>query len=330
MLHRDRQPACRLTLTPTTDPFLELKVQLDQGGLEPLLEYIRTLAIVLDGQGTPVGWNGAFEALREPFNGSMQRPELQQALRDALQSREPIRLHLEIDGSDYDGLLLAQEDNRLLLFAEPESVDTPVALPGAADELDRLRTELDGIRQALDVKQKELQAVVAQAEEVSHTDALTYLPNRKSMISELQRQVTYAERYGTPLSVSMIDVDNFKDINDTFGHTVGDQVLRYIASEMRDRIRQPDVIGRLGGDEFLVVLPNSPVNAAAEQATRLCQQVAGAPVIAGKEIITVGLSIGITQYQPNTDDWHTLLERADQAMYQAKRNGRGQWAIIKA
>ncbi len=317
-------------MTGTTDPFQELKARLDQGGLEPLLEYIRTLALVLDRTGTPVGWNGAFEALREPFNGSMRRPELHQALQDAVESREPVRLRLEIDGTDYECLLIAQADDRLLLFAEPEAIKSPLPLPDAADELARLRTELDGIRQALDMKQKELQAVLAQAEEVSHTDALTYLPNRRSMIAELQRQVTYAERYGTPLSISMIDVDNFKDINDTYGHAVGDQVLRYIASEMRDRIRQPDVIGRLGGDEFLVILPSSPAHAAAEQARRLCQQVAGAPVIAGKEIISVGLSIGITQYQPNSDDWHTLLERADQAMYQAKRNGRGQWAILKA
>jgi diguanylate cyclase (GGDEF)-like protein len=180
------------------------------------------------------------------------------------------------------------------------------------------------------VKEKELQAVLAQADEVSHTDALTFLPNRKSMQAELQRQVTYAERYGTPLSISMIDVDNFKHINDTFGHAAGDQVLRFIASEMRDRIRQPDLIGRYGGDEFLVILPNTTAGAAGEQAGRLCQQVAATPVIVGKDLIGVHLSIGITQYQPNTDDWKSLLERADQAMYQAKRNGRGQWAIIKA
>ncbi len=317
-------------MTGITDPFSELKAQLEQGGLEPLLEYIRTLAVVLDGSGTPVGWNGAFESVREHFGGTLKCPELQQALQDAVQGREPVRMRLDVQGTDYECLVIAQADDRLLLFAEPEVITASMPLPDAADELVRLRTELDGIRQALDIKQKELQAVLAQAEEVSHTDALTYLPNRRSMIAELQRQVTYAERYGTPLSVSMIDIDNFKDINDTYGHAVGDQVLRYIASEMRDRIRQPDVIGRLGGDEFLVILPSSPANAAAEQARRLCQQVAGAPVIAGKEIISVGLSIGITQYQPNSDDWHTLLERADQAMYQAKRNGRGQWAILKA
>jgi diguanylate cyclase (GGDEF)-like protein len=150
------------------------------------------------------------------------------------------------------------------------------------------------------------------------------------MIAQLQQQVALAERYGTPLSISLIDVDNFKQINDTYGHPVGDQVLRYIASEMRDRIRQPDVIGRLGGDEFLVILPSSRASAAGEQARRLCQQIAGTPVIAGKEIINVGLSIGITQYQPDSDDWHSLLDRVDQAMYQAKRNGRGQWAILEA
>jgi diguanylate cyclase (GGDEF)-like protein len=99
---------------------------------------------------------------------------------------------------------------------------------------------------------------------------------------------------------------------------------------MRDRIRQPDLIGRYGGDEFLVILPNTTSAAAGEQAGRLCHQVAATPVIAGKDAISVHLSIGITQYQPNSDDWQSLLERADQAMYQAKRNGRGQWAILKA
>lgn len=314
----------------TTDPLLELKAQLEQGGLEPLLEYIRTLVVVLDGEGTPLGWNGAFEAVRESFQESLKRPELQQARQDALQSHEPLRLQLETGGCDYECLLLRRADDRLLLFAEPQTLSAPLQMPGTADELDRLRTELDSIRQALDVKQKELQAVLAQAEEVSHTDALTYLPNRRSMIAQLQQQVALAERYGTPLSISLIDVDNFKQINDTYGHPVGDQVLRYIASEMRDRIRQPDVIGRLGGDEFLVILPSSRASAAGEQARRLCQQIAGTPVIAGKEIINVGLSIGITQYQPDSDDWHSLLDRVDQAMYQAKRNGRGQWAILEA
>ena len=183
---------------------------------------------------------------------------------------------------------------------------------------------------ALDVKKTELHAVLAQTDEVVHTDPLTLLPNRRWIIADLQRQVTYTERYGAPLSISMIDLDNFKQVNDTHGHIAGDQVLRFIASEMRDGIRQPDEIGRYGGDEFLVILPNTALPAAAEQATRLCQQVRSTPVIAGKDVMNISLSIGIAQYKPNTDDWQTLLDRADQALYQSKHNGGNQWAILEA
>jgi diguanylate cyclase (GGDEF)-like protein len=319
-------------LSNNTDAFEALKAQLSAGGLEPFLQHVRMLAAVLDVDGKPLGWNAAFASIQKAFLAGVRSAELAHALQAAPQAPEPVRLHLDLDGSNYDCFLVACSNGQFLFFGEPGSqapADGP-RLSGTIQELDRVKGELDSTRQALEIKQKELQAVVAQAEEVSHTDALTFLPNRKSMISELQRQVTYAERYGAPLSISMIDIDNFKDINDNLGHAAGDQVLRFIASEMRDRIREPDLIGRYGGDEFLVILPNSTSNGAAEQATRLCQQVAAAPVIAGKEVIRVGMSIGITQYQPSSDTWQTLLERADQAMYQAKRNGRGQWAILKA
>ncbi len=170
---------------------------------------------------------------------------------------------------------------------------------------------------------------MTQADEVSHTDTLTFLPNRKFIVADLQRQVTFSERYDTPLSISMIDLDFFKKVNDVHGHISGDEVLRFVASELRDHIRQPDEIGRYGGEEFLVILPNSSLKAACEQATRLCQQVRSTPIISGGKVIRMTISIGIAQFRIHNENWEKLLDRADQALLQAKQNGRDQWAVLE-
>jgi diguanylate cyclase (GGDEF)-like protein len=177
----------------------------------------------------------------------------------------------------------------------------------------------------LSIKETELKAVIAQADEVSHTDALTYLPNRKQIIGDLQREVAFSDNYGTPLTISMLDVDHFKQVNDTYGHAVGDDVLRRLASEMRDHIRYPDTIGRYGGDEFLIVLPHSTLRAAAQQAERLCKHVRSLQIKSGDQEIGTAISIGVAQYKIHQEDWQTLLARADGALYQAKNNGRNQW-----
>ena len=103
------------------------------------------------------------------------------------------------------------------------------------DELDRTKQELEEAKHAIKVKDIELKAILVQADEVSHTDSLTYLPNRRQVINSLQKEVHRAERYKTSLSISMLDIDHFKRINDSYGHTVGDQVLLTLsqASTMR-------------------------------------------------------------------------------------------------
>ncbi len=316
---------------------------LARNGLGSFLEYIHTLVVMLDSEGETIAWNPAFDTIREALPGATAlqaflpesaMAEFQASLQGASRTLRAARMSLEIGGlagrGHYDCTLVPVPRGRFLLIAEPAVMAKggPADSSAAASELKRVTAQLHEAQVALDVKQTELHAVLAQTDEVVHTDALTLLPNRRWIIADLQRQVTYTERYGAPLSISMIDLDHFKEINDTHGHMAGDQVLRFIASEMRDRIRQPDEIGRYGGDEFLVILPNTTLTAAAEQATRLCQRVRSTPVIAGKNVISVSLSIGIAQYRPNADDWHSLLERADQALYQGKRNGGDQWAIL--
>ena len=140
---------------------------------------------------------------------------------------------------------------------------------------------------------------------------------------------TPADRYGTPLAISLIDIDYFKTINDTYGHIAGDEILRKLAIELRGRIRHPDVIGRYGGEEFLVVLPHSTSKAAVEQADRLRKHVQTLTIPFNDSQIKLTISLGIAQYKPHREDWQDFLSRADAALYQAKNNGRNRWVVAE-
>jgi len=125
----------------------------------------------------------------------------------------------------------------------------------------------------------------------------------------------------------MIDIDHFKNINDTYGHTVGDEVLQKLAGELRQHIRHPDTIGRYGGEEFLVILPHSMLQAAIQQAERLCRHVRSLLIKTNEAEISLTISIGIAQYKIQKEDWQTFLSRADSMLYRAKNNGRDQWVV---
>ena len=156
---------------------------------------------------------------------------------------------------------------------------------------------------------------------------MLFRSNRRQIMVDLQNAVTFSNRYGTPLTISMLDIDLFKNINDTHGHTVGDEVLRSLAGELRQQIRHPDTIGRYGGEEFLIVLPHSTLKAAIEQAQRLCEKVRSLEIVVGDQILSVTISIGVAQYRSEKEDWQTFLSRADRALYQAKNYGRDQWVV---
>ena len=195
-----------------------------------------------------------------------------------------------------------------------------------SDELIKAQKELEAMKRIIQIKEIELNAVLVQAEEVSHVDALTCLPNRRQVIKQLQNEVIRAERYKTSLSISMIDIDHFKRINDSYGHTVGDQVLFQLANILQESVRDSDTAGRYGGEEFLVVLPNTRLKAAAEQAARLCKRIREADINIG-EIIQLTISIGVAEYRHSQENWQKFLSRADMALYEAKNAGRDQWAI---
>ncbi len=197
------------------------------------------------------------------------------------------------------------------------------------DEFQKLESENEKLKRSLEIKEIELMAVLAQADEVTYTDVLTFLPNRRKIIVDLQEEVIRSNRYRSPFSISILDIDHFKKVNDDYGHTTGDEVLRSVAARLREQIRHPDTIGRYGGEEFLIVLPNSELKAATEQASRLCERIRTLQVEANDQLLSVTVSIGVAQFKIGEENWEQLLNRADTALYQAKNNGRDQWAVAE-
>jgi len=159
------------------------------------------------------------------------------------------------------------------------------------------------------------------------TDLLTGLPNRRSAMDQLQQAWSAAARSGMPLSVMVIDIDHFKRINDTFGHAAGDIVLREAADTLRTSARRGDSVCRIGGEEFLVICPNTDIKAALQSAERLRTTLEAKRMAIGKIEQTVTASIGVSARHASTVDIDALVSAADQALYTAKQAGRNRSCI---
>lgn len=168
----------------------------------------------------------------------------------------------------------------------------------------------------------------AEVERRAKTDALTGLWNRRHFTVELARWLDQADRYATPVSLVMVDVDHFKRVNDTHGHAVGDEVLRHVAALLRDGARTVDTVARLGGEEFALLLPSTDAAGAAEVAERLRATLAARPVrLAGGEALVVTASFGVAGYPATTLTRERVVEAADAALYAAKRDGRNRVVV---
>lgn len=160
--------------------------------------------------------------------------------------------------------------------------------------------------------------------EMAVTDALTGLHNRRYMAGQLDPLVAHANRGGAPAAVLVLDIDHFKRINDTFGHDAGDEVLTEFAVRLATNVRAVDLPCRFGGEEFVVVMPDTRVADASAIADRIRAQVAGTAfsVMGGRESLSVTISIGVAATTGDHDSTDALLKRADEALYEAKQSGR--------
>ena len=158
-------------------------------------------------------------------------------------------------------------------------------------------------------------------ENLAHFDQLTGLPNRVMLYDRVKYLLNMSQRNSEYLAVMFLDLDNFKNINDTLGHTIGDGVLIEMAKRIKSAIRDEDTVSRLGGDEFIMLFPNTDSNAAMHVATKLIAEISKASLIANNEL-TITPSIGIAIYPNDGEDFETLLKNADTAMYRVKNSSR--------
>lgn len=169
----------------------------------------------------------------------------------------------------------------------------------------------------------ELKKTQHELERLSQYDDLTGLYNRRHFMSLAHQEFGRSRRYGNPLTTLMLDVDHFKRINDTYGHPVGDQVLKALGRQILDGLRGIDIAGRLGGEEFAVMLPETSIGQAIMVAERLRSQIVSAPVtLADGQCVAYTLSIGIAVLTAEHEGLDHLLQQADQALYAAKERGR--------
>ena len=162
----------------------------------------------------------------------------------------------------------------------------------------------------------------------AHTDALTGVHNRPHFFNLAEIEFSRSERYGHSLSLFLLDLDHFKEINDTYGHAIGDQVLQAVTELFRTNIRTADSIGRYGGEEFTILLPEINLEGARHLAERLRACIGDAPIEIENKTISVTVSLGVASKGKDTPNLSALLNKADRAMYVAKRAGRNQVAFI--
>jgi len=174
----------------------------------------------------------------------------------------------------------------------------------------------------------DLERANAELKRMASTDFLTGLANRRQAAAMFERELARSRRVGCPLSVILMDFDHFKTVNDTYGHEVGDAVLRHVAELLRTRLRATDVIARHGGEEFLVVLPETGADGAAFLADTVRHAVQETPLIHGGHRIPLSISAGVTALEPGQDvTIDVLTTRADEAMYCAKNLGRNRVVV---
>jgi len=168
----------------------------------------------------------------------------------------------------------------------------------------------------------------AEVQKLAITDALTGLYNRRGFDELGHRELERVRRFGNPLSAMMIDVDDFKLVNDTHGHKIGDQVIRAVATRLVASLREVDIVGRFGGDEFTILLPETDIYTAHAVAERLLKKMSELPIVTENVAVNLTISIGVIKASNEIGSLNVLIEKADQALYQAKNNGRNQVVMI--
>lgn len=214
------------------------------------------------------------------------------------------------------------------LFSANQPQSEPDA--GLYDELSKLNNELVTLQRELVKKNAQLERLNAEVRRLALVDELTHVYNRRGFFELGRQEVARAKRFGTPLSAIMMDLDHFKWVNDTYGHVVGDEVLAEVALRCKQELREVDVFGRYGGEELVVLLPETEVEQACITAERLRRRLDRQPVSTERGSIPVTMSLGVARLEDPDVGLGGLLKAADQALYKAKASGRNRVCTVDA
>lgn len=196
-------------------------------------------------------------------------------------------------------------------------------LKNVVRELEKRTDELTQINKRLEQEISERKRAQNELRKLAIADPLTGIYNRRHFFVLGEQAFSQSSRYQQPLSALMVDVDHFKQINDRYGHAVGDQALRAVATRLGDLIRSADILGRYGGEEFAILMPLSRLEEARQTAERLRTEIQSRPIQVGELHISITISIGVSTFDPELDQTiDALVDRADQALYSAKQGGR--------
>jgi len=210
--------------------------------------------------------------------------------------------------------------NPKLLLAQLRAGERVVSLQTEAESD---REEIQRVAAGLAMNNRRLQ-------EAALLDPLTGIPNRRYAMDRIHQEWSAAERSTRPLSCMLIDVDHFKSINDTYGHDVGDMVLRRVSEVLKQTARTQDVICRIGGEEFLVVCPDTDAAAAVQCAERLRQATGSMRIPIGKVSLQLTISVGVAAMDATMRGPESMIKAADQAVYAAKHAGRNRTCVHRA
>ncbi len=214
-------------------------------------------------------------------------------------------------------LTASNEENDLLQAFEQGAVDYIIKPCRPSELLARVKTHLE-----LKRTRDELKKAYQELEKLANTDPLTGLANRRALFEVCEREFERAQRYYHPFSILMLDLDHFKRINDNFGHSVGDLALRITAQTIFEQLREVDLVGRFGGEEFIIILPETQIEDAIIVAQRICRTISQLSLPVQDKTVTITVSIGVATYTNGDRNIDMIIQRADQALYKAKHKGR--------
>lgn len=190
------------------------------------------------------------------------------------------------------------------------------------DELTSLNNQMQTLQRELVKKNLELERLYDELQRLAITDELTGLLNRRGLFDLGSREFERSKRFNESISGLMFDLDHFKSFNDTYGHAVGDEVLREVAVRCTANVRQIDILGRYGGEEFAVILPGTNLANARLMCERLRQAIDSTPFDTSKGPLLVTITLGVATAGPKMEMPEQLLQKADKALYKAKQSGR--------